>query len=366
MARKVIIALLIMLSVRGCMEEDLIWDFYKARYHFESEGVFVVNQGNFTYGNASLSYYDPLSGQVHNDVFFSANALPLGDVAQSMAIRDSLAYVVINNSGRIYVLHSRTFAYQGKITGLTSPRHIHFISDEKAYVSDLYARALTVVNPTTLSITGTIPLRSGNEEFYRHSTEEMIRIGRYVYVACWSYDNQVMVIDSETDAVIDSVEVIQQPNSMVTDRGGNLWILSDGGFEGSTLGSETGGLMKLSPGETEPQTVFRTEEGERPSALAINGSGDTLYYLNGHVYRMPVHAGAEPEIFIRSPYENVHSGGFYGLEVDPATSEVYVSDAIDFVQPGWVYRYSSRGTALDSFRVGIAPGYLCIRPAPVR
>lgn len=361
----VLIALLIMLSIPGCMKDDELWDFNRTRYNFGAEGIFVVNEGNFTYGNASLSYYDPVTGQVHNDVFFSTNALPLGDVAQSMAIRDSLAYVVVNNSGRIYVLHASTFSIQGKITGLTSPRHIHFLSDEKAYVSDLYARALTVVNPSTFTVTGSIPLRSGDEGFRQHSTEEMVRIGRYVYVACWSFDNQVLVIDSETDRPVDSVEVISQPNSMVVDRGGTLWILSDGGFEGSPGGKDPGGLMKLSPGKTEPQTVFRTGEGERPSALAINGTGDTLFYLNRHVYRMPVRAGAEPEIFIRSPYEEGHTGGYYGLEVDPSTSEVYVSDAIDFVQPGRVYRYSPGGTALDSFRVGIAPGYFCIKPAPV-
>ena len=49
------------------------------------------------------------------------------------------------------------------------------------------------------------------------------------------------------------------------------------------------------------------------------------------------------------------------LTVDPRTSEVYLADALDYVQPGWVFRYSARGELLDSFQVGIIPGAFCFK-----
>ena len=36
----------------------------------------------FQYGNATLSYYDPETRTVENEVFHRANAFKLGDVAQ--------------------------------------------------------------------------------------------------------------------------------------------------------------------------------------------------------------------------------------------------------------------------------------------
>ena len=325
-------------------------------------GIFIVNEGNFTFENASLSYYDIDSGEVTQEVFFNKNQLPLGDVAVSMQIRDSLGYVVVNNSGRIYVLNVRTFAFKGKITGLTSPRNIHFVTSDKAYVTDLYSRSIAVVNPVTMEITGTIDVTNQNEEFGQHSTEQMVQYGSTVYTNCWSYDNQVLVIDSETDRVVDSVEVIKQPNSMVLDRQHALWVLSDGGWEGSPYGYEIPGMVRIAPSAVEAATVFRFREGERPTALRSNGAADTLYFINRHIYRMPADPSAEPEVFIESPYEEGSWGGFYGLAVDPLTSEVYVTDALDFSQPGVVYRYSPAGMPVDTFQAGIVPGAMTFTP----
>ena len=50
---------------------------------------------------------------------------------------------------------------------------------------------------------------------------------------------------------------------------------------------------------------------------------------------------------------------YYGLTVDPHSGDVYIADAIDFVQPGMIYRYSEDGELLDEFYSGIIPGAFC-------
>jgi len=353
------IVLALLLSLGGCMKDDELWDLEKPEIDLAFEGIFVINEGNFMYGNASLTHYDPETGQVINDAFFQSNALPLGDVAHSMTIRDSLGYVVINNSGRIYIIDTRTFEVKGKITGLTSPRYIHFISDTKAYVSDLYARSIAVVNPQTMEVSGAIPVNNSNGVYNQHSTEQMLQYDRFVYTNCWSFDRQILVIDSELDQVVDSIEVLKQPNSMVLDKHHALWVLCDGGDQGSPYGREPAGLMKVGAESTEAELILSFSIEDMPRDLRINGTGDTLYYLNGDVYRYAVDGLSSPERLIESPYAGNIAGGFYGLEVDPLNSELYVADAIDFVQKGMVYRFNPEGFAIDTFRTGIAPGAFC-------
>ena len=321
-----------------------------------NSGVYIVNEGNFMYGNSSLSFYDPITKRVVNHVFQARNGAPLGDVAQSMIIWNNLGFIVINNSGKIYIIDSSTAEYKGQITGLSSPRYIHVINSQKAYITDLYARKITIFNPTTFEKTGIIKVGNSKSEFNQHSTEQMIQYKNLVFTNCWSYDNKILVIDSNTDQLVDSIEVLKQPNSMVIDRNNKIWVITDGGFEGSPYGYEQAGLLKIDAETREIERSFRFTLGDHPLNLCINPSKDTIFFLNRHVWKMAVTEKRLPEKpFIASEYTS-STGGFYSLGIDPASSEIYLGDAIDHRQNGMVRRYASSGKLIDEFKVGISPG----------
>ena len=291
-------------------------------------GLFITNEGNFMYGNASLSYYDPEKKQVENEIFFRANGFKLGDVAQSMVIRDGIGWIVVNNSGVIYAIDIYTFKEVGRIEGFTSPRYIHFLNDEKAYVTQIWDPRIYIVNPRTYEITGYIQT---DMDFETGSTEQMVQYDKYVFTNCWSYQNRILVIDTETDTVCDEITVGIQPTSLVMDKYNKIW--------------------------RKVEKQFKFKFGDWPSEVQLNGTRDTLYFINKAIWRLPVTATNFPvKPFV--PYQNTL---YYGLTVNPFNSEVYVADAIDYVQDGVILRYSPEGELLDEFYVGIIPGAFCWR-----
>lgn len=356
----------------ACIDDDSIYE--KKRLDLDSDpdlknyitnqrGVFIVNEGNFMYDNATLSYYLIDSMKVLNNLFERVNGLPLGDVAHSMTIHNGLGYIVMNNSGKLYVIDIHSFKIEGKITGLISPRYIHFLSDTKAYITDLYAKSITIVNPKTYQITGSISVTNHETSFYQHPTEQMVRVGKNVFVNCWSYDNKILVIDSECDIVTDSIDVIAQPRSMVVDRSQKLWILSDGGAEGNPFAFERPGLTRIDPHTMEIERIFRFNLNDNPLSVCLNRSGDTLFWINQHVWKMAVGASKLPDTpFVISPYKEGITGGFSSLTIDSENSDVYVADAVDNVQQGNVYRFSASGIPIDTFQTGIIPSSFCFKP----
>ena len=345
--RFIVLATLLLTS---CMK----WE-YGNEESFEASpsGLFITNEGNFQYGNASLSFYDPATRTIENEVFYRANGMKLGDVAQSMTVHNGVGWIVVNNSHVVFAIDLNTFREVGRITNLTSPRYIHFVSDDKAYITQIWDNRITVVNPRTYQITGYIDCPAMTME--TGSTEQMVQWGDYVYVNCWSYQNRILKIDTRTDTVVDELEVGIQPTSLVLDRNGKIWTITDGGYEDSPYGYEAPSLYRIDAETFRIEREFPFALGDDPSEVQINGAGDRIYWLNEDVWEMDVEAERLP---VR-PFLEQRETIYYGLTIDPRSGEVYVADAIDYQQQGMIYRYSPAGELLDEFYVGVIPGAFC-------
>ncbi len=351
----------VVLLLTSCMR----WEYgTQERFNLLGEGVFITNEGNFTYGGASLSFYQPDDKHIENDLFQRANAMRLGDVAQSMTIRNGIGWVVVNNSHIVFAIDVETLREVGRITDLPSPRYICFVSDEKAYISQIDSDRIVVVNPKKFEITGeivcpmTTPYRTG-------STEQMVVVGDYLYVACWSYQKRILKIDTRTDEVVDFVDVGIQPKSIVVDKNGKLWVVSDGGYEGNVVGYEASKLYRINPDNLAIEKQFElgqhsvSDASRSASRLKINDKGDRLYWIDDGVWRMAIDAEELPSKPFIKPIVGVGRCLYYALGVAPDTEEVYVGDALDYQQRSIIYRYSAEGKLLDNFTAGIIAGDFC-------
>jgi len=339
---KILFLLIIVLLFTSCSEkEDVEPDGIK----ISSGGVFILSEGNYSAANSSLSYYYPETGEIENSLFYRVNNVPLGDVAQSMTIHESGVYIVINNSGIVFKINRETLEFEGKISGLVSPREMIFINNHKAYISDLYRTEISIVNPSTFEIIGSIEVGK--------SSDCMIKSDNKIMIANWSAYNQtklnnsVMIVNSESDILTDSIVVGIEPNSMVVDKDGFLWVLCSGGFMNDELPS----LWKVNTVTLEIEKQFTFSNiMQSPDNLCI--VGDSLYFLNNGIFVMSVHDQFLPEI----PLIIEGNKNYYSLGVDPVNNEIYVSDALDYNQNGMIYRYNLTGDIKSSFEAGIIPG----------
>lgn len=305
----------------------------------QTSSVLVGNEGGFTYGNASIQIIEPESGNVRSKVFQTANQRPLGDVLQDMQIIEGRLYAVLNNSGRIEVMDTTSFGRIGSITGLTSPRYILSISDRKCYVTDFLAKAIHIIDPIRLEKTGEIVVPGW--------TEELVAVGEEVWVACRSGDF-VYIIDSETDQVMDSVQVAFGPGALGIDGSGDLWVYSTGDLSGT----KDGGLYRINTATRQIEKSYPLPaNGALFPRLAFDSNRDTVFFFQDGVRAMGVQdEGLPEERFLPEEGQN-----WYGLGFDPQRNELWLADAKDYQQEGTIFRFDRKGRLLSTYMGGVIP-----------
>ena len=315
--------------------------------------VFVVNEGNFTAGNASLTYFNYTNSETSQQVFYRKNNTPLGDVANSISFDDESIYIVVNNSHVVYKLDAKTALYQAKINQLTSPRHFLKIDDQNALISDLYENNLSLVNPQNMELISKIPIGRTSENLLLHNDE--------VFITNWSAYNQdkinnaVLVLKTESMKITDSIQVGLEPNSTVVDKNNNLWVLCSGGF----MNDEYPSLWKINSNNKQIIMKYEFEDiTTSPTNLKINSTGDSLFFLNTNVYSMAINDSQLPEEYFIKAEEGIN---IYSIGLSP-NSNIYLTDANDYNRNGEVFRYSPTGILKETFSAGIIPGAIGFKP----
>ncbi|MCG8475854.1 MAG: hypothetical protein MI784_10320 [Cytophagales bacterium] len=343
-----------LLALLSCNEPEdaLVKNFETVSGSFSS-GVYILNEGNFDWGTGSVSFFNPKKTYRENDgflhseskVFEQINKSEIGNVVQSMTVFNGKGYIVVNNSESVKVVQPETMKWLGTIKMPEgSPRHLLPIHSGKAYLTELYKNCIYVIDLKKNEISKKIPVSGWTDKLLLFENHAYITKRRSTFDKRKG-GGMMLKIDTRTDEVVDSVSLPKGPCSLQIDQMRKLWVLCDGGFK------DTPALVRINPYtmKTEKKMLFENQAGLAPSDLEINASKDTLYFLNGGVSRHPIHADKLSGNFI--PRKRM----FYGLDIHPKTGELYVADALDFMQRGVAYRFSKKGKPLDSMRVGVIP-----------
>ncbi len=311
-----------------------------------ASAVYVLNQGYFGQGNSTLTAYYPDSNRTVNDVFKLANGRNLGDFGNDIAIYGNDAYMVINNSDKIEVMDATSGLSVGTVyfPSGTSPYRIAFdpLSDV-AFVSDLYTNSVSVVNLSSNVLISQDTISVGKEPY------GIAFVNGQVFVANSGYGsgNTVSVIDETTRKVVKTVTVGAGPTEVEADENGNVWVACPG-QQGSV-----GSIYIISP-STDSVTDSINTGMQIPS---FTGHTLTIDTRNGVAYLIADSSVVKLDVSTHKILDkSLISGSFYGISVDEATGNVYVTDAKGGKTNGVVYIYTSSGQYTNrSFTAGLYP-----------
>jgi len=300
--------------------------------------VLIANQGNFGWGEGTLSIYDKETKTVRNDVYSEVNKESLGNVFQSINRVGDNYYFVINNSEKIIVTDS-SFVKTAEITGLTSPRFFYLVGSNKAFVTDLYADAISVVDLNENTIVNEIDIGG--------STENGVVVDGQFW--CFSQDtDSIYTIDIMTEAVSFTAYIGAKPNSLSLTKEVELAVLCAGDIERNKAPS----LAFFDIDELEFQLRVPLSEDSEPSHLKYSKSQNEFLYMD---------QGKLMSIQNNEPYQSTdvydfNGGTMYALDIDEETGDIYAADAQDFVSRSKIYRLSNDYQLLDEFSAGIISG----------
>jgi YVTN family beta-propeller protein len=335
----IVTAFIAALFFASCEKDDTTQDIY-------SNGVFIVNEGVYSKANATVGFFGYSADSITNNIFEKVNARPVGDLLQSICKHESKAYLIVNGSSKIEVVTAEGFKSTGVIEGLKNPRYMVVVNNI-GYVSQWgqdpnKPGSVAVVNLATLKVTSTIATGTG--------PEGVTLIKDKIWVAnCGGYvtDSTITIIDPLTNKVERNIIVGYNPQEVVEDKNGDVWVLCSGDWTG-----HTSSLDKLSGANNTLGTRFIIGSFDHPMKLEINKAKDLILYGGGFefsgIWKVAISATSLPEkAFI--------DGGFYSLSINPNNDEIFAFDAGDFISNGKMIRYKMDGTKINAYTVGINP-----------
>ncbi len=311
-------------------------------------GIFILNEGNFGAGNASVDFLSN-EGVVTHDIFSLINNEPLGDVAQSIYMDGDYAFIVLNGSAKVEVVNRYSFEKLGTVsTGLVNPRYMTILNG-KGYVTnwgdptDPSDDFVAVINLSNFTVSSTIPVAEG--------PEQIVSVNNLLYVAHmggWNFGNTISVINPGTNSVSSSIQTGDVPKSLIASND-FLYVLCSG--KPAWSGDETVGSMILFDTNTNLQiSTVQFPLGVHPTKLVTDGN--MLYYTEADIVKAVdmLDISNSTTLFSTSS-QGVF--GAYGMAV--SNGKVYIGDAGDYTSDGKVLIYTTTGNLIGTHTAGLLP-----------
>lgn len=366
-----ILLALLAVALSSCRNEDIVFIPEEVPTtqpeYTDVDGFYLLCEGNINSNKASLDWFDARTGKYNRNIFPKANPYEvkeMGDVGNDLGIYGSKLYVVVNISNKVLVLDKRTAKKLGQID-IPNCRFVKFYKGY-AYITS-YAGPVQMdpdyKQKGYVAKIDTATMKEVDRCIVGFQPDQLDIVNGKIYVAnsggylMPNYENTLSVIDVATFKEERRIPIAINLGLCKADRHGVLWVVSRGDYYEEP--------SRLYAYDTRKDRIVKTFDVPVSSFWL---DGDLLYVVSTQwsyitmsnevtyavidVNKMDVLTrnfitdGTEKQIKIP-----------YGIAVNPATKDIYVTDAKDYITPGRLYCFGQDGKKKWDVRTGDIPGH---------
>lgn len=339
-------------------------------------GFYLLDQGNMGMNKAAIDFYDYTTGLFTRNIYTQANpdaVMALGDVGNEIAVYADRLWAIINCSNKVEVMHAEDCRRIGQVD-IPNCRHMAFDGDF-LYVTSYAGPVLIDDDYNQLGYVAKIDVNTLQETarcIVRFQPDGIAISGGKIYVANSggyrpnNYEKTLSVIDIASFQVEKEVELGINLNLVVADKEGKIWVSSRGDYYDV--------MPKVYCYDPAADTVVATLDLDA-SSMWIDG--ERLYTIgNPFSYETMTSTPAFNVLDTRT-VTAIQSGWFdtpageayawtpaqefsnikapYCIAVDPSRGNIYITDAGNYVNPGYLYAFAPDGSFLWRQRAGDVP-----------
>ncbi|MDR2916053.1 MAG: hypothetical protein LBV74_14715 [Tannerella sp.] len=314
-----------------------------------AEYVYVLNCGDMGSNNTSLSMYNIEDGTVTKDIFEVQNGRRLGDMGQDIVVSGSQIFIAMYGESTVEVtdLEAKSIKQiktDGQPRALVADRGKIYVTYFNGYVARIDTASLEVEakvqvgrNPERITV--------ANNKLY------VANSGGMDYNTEVGYDKTISVIDITSFTEIKKIEVIINPDNVVSDNNSGVYVISKGNYNmGNPPVPNT--LQKIDVNTDEVSVVT--------NATMMTMAGNTLYYIysqwgeDGEEIMYYTYNTTNSSIVSENFIGDTKISGPYQINYDASYEHLFITTS-DYRNDGDVYMFDKSNNFVKTFEVGMNP-----------
>lgn len=317
----------------------------------DEQGIYILNEGLWGQNNSSLQFFSLKTGSVYGDLKTGVTGDLLGDTGNSMCTDGSFGIITVTSSNKLvwFNLKSGKTVKSLKFSTDSTPRESLVGPDGNLYISSFYRHLVLVVNPETQTVINSIQVDP--------YPENLETDGENLFVSCNGLGSgrtlfKIPFLNPEEKI---KITVPQNPDKIIAVPDGIL-VLCLGNLWDAKPESR---IVKIGKGQNsvsqtyDPGLPVQSVCSFGPDKLAVTTS-DAVLILNS-------------ELQITDTLINRKTVAFKGKILsqtvyDPKTERFWVSSTDAYTVRGWLEAFHLKNRVAGPVQVGLNPGSLLVKP----